>query len=70
MCTSTIPRLGIDNPIQPGTRVAGYWQKIQKNKYAQRVLGEMNRGLQARLDGTERRMAEQAIANARDTNRN
>lgn len=70
MCTSTIPRLGIDNPIQPGSRVADYWQKIQKNKYAQRILGEMNRGLQARLDGTERRMAEQAIASARDTNRN
>ncbi len=70
MCTSTIPRLGIDNPIQPGSRVADYWQKIQKNKYAQRILGEMNRGLQARLDGTERRMAEQAIASARDTSRN
>ena len=64
MCNSTVPRLGVDNLIKPGTRVADYWQKIQNNSHAQRILEEMNRGLQARLDGTERRMAKEAIARA------
>jgi hypothetical protein len=29
------------------------------------VMDEMHRGLQARLDGTERKMAEEAIAKAK-----
>lgn len=66
MCSSTLPRLGFDSPILEGTRVSGYWAKIQDNEYAARILGEMNKGMKARLDGSERKMAEAAIARARD----
>ena len=43
-------------------KVAAYWEKIQSNEHAARVLDEMHRGLQARLDGTERKQIEAAIA--------
>lgn len=66
MCSSTLPRLGFDSPILEGTRVSGYWAKIQDNEYAARILGEMNKGMKARLDGSERKMAEAVIARARD----
>ena len=64
MCSSTVPRLGFDSPIKAGTRVASYWDKIQNNAFAAKILDEMNRGMKARLDGTERKMAEEAIARA------
>ena len=70
MCNSTVPRLGVDNPIRPGTRVADYWQKIQDNDHAKRILQEMDRGLQARMDGTERRLAKEAIARATEADSN
>ena len=65
MCSSTVPRLGFDRPIVEGTGVSAYWNKIQNNGFAARILDEMNKGMKARLDGTERKMAEEAIARAK-----
>ena len=65
MCVTTVPTLGFDSPVKDGTRVADYWAKIQKNEYAIKILDEMNKGLKARMDGTERKMAEEAIAKAK-----
>ena len=65
MCEKTVPRLDVENPILGTNNVAAYWDKIQKNKFAAKVMDEMNRGLQARLDGTERKMIEEAIAKAK-----
>ncbi len=62
LCEHTVPRLDVDNPILATEKVAAYWQKIQDNEHAARVLDEMMRGLQARLDGTERKQIEAAIA--------
>ena len=67
MCSGTVPRLGAQDPIASTTRVEDYWKRIQDNEHAARVIGEMNRGLKARMDGTERRMAEEAIARAKQT---
>jgi glutathione S-transferase len=65
MCEKTVPRLDVENPILATNKVAAYWDKIQKNEFAAKVMDEMNRGLQARLDGTERKMVEEAIAKAK-----
>ncbi len=65
MCEKTVPRLDVENPILGTNKVAAYWDKIQKNEFAAKVMDEMNRGLQARLDGTERKMIEEAIAKAK-----
>lgn len=65
LCQNTVPMLDVENPILATTRVAAYWEKIQSNEYAARVLGEMTRGLQARMDGTERKQIEASIAAAR-----
>ncbi len=65
MCSSTVPRLGFDSPIIEDTRVSAYWDKIQHNEFAAKILDEMNKGMRARLDGTERKMAEEAIARAK-----
>ena len=66
MCEHTVPRLDVDNPILATTRVAAYWQKIRDHEHAARVLAEMDRGMKARLDGTERKRIEAAIAAAQD----
>jgi glutathione S-transferase len=65
MCENTVPRLDVDNPILATQKVAAYWEKIQGNEFAAKVLDEMARGLQARLDGTERKFIEAAIAKAK-----
>ncbi len=65
LCESTVPRLGVENPILASEKVAAYWARIQKNEFAAIVIDEMRRGLQARLDGTERKMVEEAIAKAK-----
>ena len=65
LCESTVPRLGADNPIASTEKVAAYWTKIQKQDHAAKVLDEMKKGLQARLDGTERKMVKAAIARAK-----
>ncbi len=62
MCENTVPRLDVPNPIENTERVARYWAKIRGNEYAARILAEMDRGMQARLDGTERKMIEEARA--------
>ena len=31
MCTGTIPRLGVEDPVASTEKVAAYWSKIQKN---------------------------------------
>jgi glutathione S-transferase len=53
MCQNTVPNLDVPGPIDATTRVAAYWAKIQNNEIAGKVLAEMDRGMQARLDGTE-----------------
>jgi hypothetical protein len=53
MCEKTVPRLDVDNPILATKKVANYWRKIQTNPHAVRVLEEMDRGMQERMDGTE-----------------
>jgi glutathione S-transferase len=65
MCESTVPKLGVENPILATEKVAAYWAKIQKNEFAAIIMDEMRRGLQARIDGTERKMVEDAIAKAK-----
>ena len=65
MCTGTIPRLGAEDPVPSKEKVAAYWSRIQSDPHAARVIDEMNRGLQARMDGTERKLAEEAIARAK-----
>ena len=65
MCAGTVPGLGVDDPITGTVRVSAYWKRIQQNRHAARVIDEMNRGLKARMDGTERKIAEAAIARAR-----
>ena len=62
LCEKTVPRLDVPNPIEGTRKVAAYWEKIQHNEFAAKVLDEMNRGLQARLDGSERKNIEAAIA--------
>jgi glutathione S-transferase len=64
MCENTVPRLDVDNPIVATEKVAAYWEKIQQNEHAARVLAEMTAGMKARLDGTERKMVEAARAKA------
>jgi glutathione S-transferase len=62
MCEHTAPRLGADNPISATEKVAAYWEKIQRNEFAAKVIAEMVRGMMARLDGSEKKMIEAAIA--------
>ena len=62
LCETTVPRLDVPNPILATRKVAAYWEKIQSNEFAAKILDEMKRGMQARLDGTERKMVEAAIA--------
>ncbi len=60
LCQNTVPRLDVPNPILGTTRVAEYWNRIQQNEHAARVLQEMDQGMRARLDGTERAAIEAA----------
>ena len=65
MCSGSVPNLGAENPLTGHDRVTAYWERIAENEHAARIITEMNRGLKARMDGTERRMAEEAIARAK-----
>jgi glutathione S-transferase len=65
LCQNTVPMLDVENPILATTKVADYWEKIQTNEFAAKVLDEMTKGLQARVDGTERKQIEAAIAKAK-----
>ena len=53
MCQNTVPNLDVPCPIDATTKVAAYWARIQTNEIAAKVLAEIDRGMQARLDGTE-----------------
>ena len=63
---SSLARFEIDNPIDKYPKVAAYWTRIKANSHAERVITEMARGLKARLDGTEQRMIDQAMAKAKE----
>lgn len=65
MCENTVPRLDVEDPIKGTEKVAAYWQRIQKNEFAAKILEEMHTGLKERLDGTERKRIEAAIAAAK-----
>jgi glutathione S-transferase len=47
---TVMPRAGVDSPIPAYANVAAYWAAIQKNEYAARVLSELRRGLEERLE--------------------
>lgn len=66
MCQGTVPRLGGENPIPGSPKVAAYWEKIQKNEHAIKIIDEMKRGMKARLDGTEAKMRAEAIEKAKN----
>ena len=64
MCDRTLPRLGISNPVLGLVKTEAYWGRIQQNEHAARVIAEMDRGLEARLDGSEQRMVAEAMKQA------
>ena len=64
MCDRTLPRLGISNPVLGLVKTESYWGRIQQNQHAARVITEMDRGLKARLDGSEQRMVAEAMKKA------
>jgi len=64
MCENTVPRFGRTSPIEGTTKVKDYWRRIQTNEHCKRALDEMLRGLQARMDGSEQKLAKAAIAKA------
>jgi len=66
MCENTVPRLDVDNPLIGLDKVGAYWTKIQTNEHATKILAEMNRGMKARLDGTEAKMIAAARAAAKE----
>jgi len=45
-------------------KTEAYWERIQQNEHAARVIAEMDRGLKARLDGSEQRMVAEAMKKA------
>ena len=64
MCDRTLPRLGVSNPIIGLEKTEKYWSRVQKNEHAAKIISEMDRGLKARLDGSEQRMVEEAMKKA------
>jgi glutathione S-transferase len=61
MCDRTVPRLGVANPIVGHPKTEAYWARIQENEHAARIIAEMDRGLKARLDGTEQQRVQEAM---------
>ncbi len=64
MCDRTLPRLGVSNPVVGMEKTERYWTRVQKNEHAAKIISEMDRGLKARLDGSEQRMVEEAMKKA------
>jgi hypothetical protein len=67
-----LPSVDVESPTRWNPNVAAYWSAIQKNEHAARVLGELQRGLEQRLeamrDGSfQTRMAAAAPLAAEDT---
>jgi len=54
----------VSNPVVGLEKTERYWQRIQQNEYAAKIISEMDRGLRARLDGSEQRMVEEAMKEA------
>ena len=69
MCDRTVPRLGVANPIVGHPKTEAYWARIQENEHAARIIVEMDRGLKARLDGTEQQRVKEAMEAAALTER-
>lgn len=53
MCTNTVPTLDVPDVLDARPRIAAWWDRLQNNDIAARVIAEINAGLQRRLDGTE-----------------
>jgi glutathione S-transferase len=47
---AVMPRAGVDSPIPAYANVAAYWAAIQKNEHAAKVLSELRRGLEERME--------------------
>ena len=62
LCERTVPMLDVENPIVDTINVANYWEAIQRNEFAVKIIEEMDQGLRERQDGTERKRIEAAIA--------
>lgn len=67
LCESSVPRLGVSNPIEGHPKVTAYWARIKQNPHAAKIIEEMLRGLKARMDGSEKKMVEEALTNAKQT---
>ncbi len=50
MVEGVLPNLGVANPLAANARVAAYWAAMKKNEHAARVLVELHRGLEERLE--------------------
>ena len=62
LCERTVPMLDVENPIAATINVANYWEEIQRNEFAAKIIEEMDHGLRERQNGTERKRIEAAIA--------
>jgi len=51
MCEQVVPTMDVDNPVPIRPRTAAYWQRIQQDPHASRVLAEMTQGLAERRAG-------------------
>src|SRR5580704_7408065 len=47
---NVLPAVGVDTPIPALANVAAYWDAIQKNEHAAKVLIELHRGLEERRE--------------------
>ena len=51
LCEFVVPTLDVPNPIPDRPRGAAYWQRIQQNPHAAKVIAEMQAGLVERRAG-------------------
>lgn len=51
LCEFVVPTLDVPNPIPERPRGAAYWQRIQQNPHAAKVIAEMHAGLAERRAG-------------------
>ncbi len=66
---NVLPSVGLDNPIPAAAKVAAYWDAIQQNEPAAKILAELHRGLEERREmirsgAFEKYMAKAAAAMA------
>jgi glutathione S-transferase len=72
LMNTVLPPLGTGSPIDWNPNVAAYWSAIQANEHAAKILFEMQRGLDERLEQMRtgafaQRMAGAAVLVAEDT---